>query len=159
MENYVSMGLPKKEMKETWWNTLCGGVTETEQVFLCTEESWYRINIWWRRGYCFLPLSPSFPLLFCIIYFISTLRGLRVDCSSLTVFVYDFDHKEFFWQSDVSGRSFRTGHLVDIISCYIDSLLGVWVSVDKPDYSTDYYREQITKMNSLPLSDSAYFHF
>lgn len=159
MENYVSMGLPKKEMKETWWNTLCGWVTETEQIFLWVQKkSWYRINIWWRRGILLLlPLSHhSLFSLHNLFYFSSQ----RLESTlSLTVSVYDFDYKEFFWQSDVSGRSFRTGHLVDIISCYIDSLLGVWVSVDKPGYSTDYYREQIAKMNSLPLSDSAYFHF
>ena len=87
-----------------------------------------------KGGYYFSDPFPIIPSSLCIFYFYSQ----RLESTlSLAVSVHDFDYKEFFWQSHVSGRSFRTGHLVEIICCCIESLLGVWVSVDKPDYSTD----------------------
>lgn len=70
------------------------------------KKSWYRINIWWRRGILLLLLFHHSLSLHNLFYFLLLELESRL---SLTVFVWLFDYKEFFWQSDVSGRSFRTG--------------------------------------------------
>ena len=108
-------------------------------------------------GYYFSDPFPIIPSSLCIFYFYSQ----RLESTlSLAVSVHDFDYKEFFGKvmSQVEASGQATWWKSFAAALRVSWEFGCQqINLIIPQ--TAYYREQIAKMNSLPLSDSAYFHF
>ena len=141
----VPMGETKKEVKETWRNSLCGekcghrdrpyfpldAKTEVwcdrdKGVSICQFCLYkMRLNIWWKMETVFSDLFPISSSFLSIFY--SQSSGLE-NIMSLKFSVYDLSLTLGLW--------IRTDHLVHFICCCVENLLSVWASIDEPNYTT-----------------------
>ena len=150
MGKCVPMGELKKELKETWRNSLCGAKCchwdrpqfplDAEKEFWCDRDkgvSIYqfclyklRLNIWIKIETVFSELFPI-SLSFLSIFY-SQSSGLE-NIMSLKFSVYNLSLALGLWV--------RTGHLMYLTCCCVENLLSVWASIDEANYSTHSLQE------------------